>query len=189
MTLLFLKNRKSSLIIICISLLFYSFNSSKKENINDSFLTLCKNSDAYYKHSSIDVFFTKKWYRVNRETTVSTKLVVNNTTGVDNYAFLKLNEYEANHIKTININTLKADGSIIKLDTSLVFKQNSKNKKMAAINYPIPAVEPGDTIETNYIFTENLNKNELMNYVNLNIDLPIRCILHFKNLKLQSNLQ
>lgn len=169
---LFLKNKKYSLIIIFISLFFFSFNSKVKNLIEDPFLTICKNSDAYYLYSFTDVFYIKKWYSNKRKVSIKNKLVINNTNGVDKYAFLKLNEFESNNIERIKIRTLKADGSIIELDSNLVFQKDTKTKKFAEINYPIPAVEPGDTIETTYTYTENLEKSELMNYVNLQSDIP-----------------
>ncbi|MCL7753800.1 DUF3857 domain-containing protein [Polaribacter sp. Z022] len=176
MNLLFFKNKKNSLIIIIFSLLFYSFNSSFKNNNEDPFLKICKNSDAYYLYSNTDVFYTKRWINYKRLVTVNNKLVVNNANGVDKFAFLKLSEYESNNIKKIKIRTLKSDGSIIELDSNLVFKKDSKSKKISAINYPIPAVEPGDTIETSYTYSEILEKGELMDYVSLQLNSPSKKI-------------
>lgn len=171
MNLLFLKNRKASLITICFCVLFFSFKSIVNDTTEDPFLTLCKNSDAYYSYTYTDVTYAKNWTRYKRYVSINNKLVVNTSKGVDNYAFLNLNEYESNHIESIKIRTLKADGSIVELDSSLVFKRNSKKEKFGAINYPIPAVEPGDTIETNYVYYESLEKSELMGYVNLYTNL------------------
>ncbi len=172
MNLLFSKNRKASLVIICTCVLFYSFKSTVNNKIEDPFLTLCKNSDAYYSYSYRDVSYVKNWLRYKRYVSVNNKLVVNTTKGVENYAFLNLDEYESNHLENIKIRTLKADGSIVELDSSLVFKRNSKGKKFGAINYPIPAVEPGDTIETTYAYYETLKESNMMSYVNLYTNLP-----------------
>ena len=170
---LFLKNKSYSLIIICISLFFFSFNhSTNKNSLNDPFTDICKNSDAYYLYNLTDVFYTKNWYASKRKISIKTKLVVNNTNGVDKNAFLKLSEFESNHLDKIKIRTLKADGSIIELDSSLVFQKKSDTKKFSAINYPIPAVEPGDTIESFYVYTEKLENSKLMNYVNFQADIP-----------------
>lgn len=170
MNLLFSKKIKVSLNIICICVLFYGFSSNIK--YQDPFLTLCKNSDAYYLHSYTDVAYATNWARYKSHVSISNKLVVNNTNGVEKYAFLKLSEYESNHLKNIKIRTLKKDGSVIELDSSLVFQKTSKKKKFGEINYPIPAVEPGDTIETTYTYYENLKLNELIGYVNLYKDIP-----------------
>ncbi len=172
MSLSFSKNRKTSLVIICICVLFYSFKSTVDNKIGDPFLTLCKKSDAYYSHSYRDVTYMKNWLSYKKYVSINNKLVVNTTKGVEDYAFLNLDEYESNHIENIKIRTLKADGSVVELDSSLVFKRNSKGKKFGAINYPIPAVEPGDTIETNYTYYENLKESNLMGYVNLYTNLP-----------------
>lgn len=172
MNLLFLKNRKASLVIICLCLLCYSFKSTVNSKIEDPFLTLCKNSDAYYSYSYTDVSYSRNWLRYKRYVSVNNKLVVNTTKGVEDYAFLNLDNYASNHIENIKIRTLKADGSIVELDSSLVFKRASKGEKFGAINYPIPAVEPGDTIETTYVYYETLKESNLMSYVNLYTNLP-----------------
>lgn len=174
MNLSFSKNKKVSLFIICLGVFFYSFKSFiKDENPDpDPFLELCKNSDAYYVHSYTDVTYAKYLLGYKRYVSVNNKLVVNTTKGVENYAFLNLDEYESNHIESIEIKTLKADGSVVELDSSLVFKRNSKRKPFGAINYPIPAVEPGDTIQTNYVYYENLKRSNMMAYVNLYSNLP-----------------
>lgn len=172
MGLLSSKNKRVSLIITCTCVLFYSLQSNVNNKIKDPFLTLCENSDAYYTHSYRDVTYAKNWSRYKKYVSVNNKLVVNTKKGVESYAFLNLYAYESNHLENIKIRTLKADGSIVELDSSLVFKGKSKGKKFGAINYPIPAVEPGDTIETNYVFYENLKNSDLMSYVNLYTNLP-----------------
>ncbi|WP_244954687.1 DUF3857 domain-containing protein [Winogradskyella helgolandensis] len=138
----------------------------------DPFTELCKNSDAYYLHSYKDVTYGKNWMRYKMYVSVNNKLVVNTTKGVEDYAFLNLDEYVSNHLKSIKIRTLKADGSVVELDSSLVFKRSSKKERFGDISYPVPAVEPGDTIETSYVYYKNLKESELLNYVNLYSDLP-----------------
>lgn len=172
MNLLFLKKKKASLLILFISVLFFSFNSIKKVTQKNPFQILCESSDAYYLHSYTDVTYAQNWSSYKRYISVNNKLVVNKSSGVEKYAFLNLSEYESNHLKNIKIRTLKANGSIIELDSSLVFKKKSKNKKFEAINYPIPGVEPGDTIETSYVIYENILRGNLMSYVSLHTNLP-----------------
>ncbi|AXG71005.1 hypothetical protein KORDIASMS9_03260 [Kordia sp. SMS9] len=172
MNLLFLKNRKVSLFIVCIGVLFYSFTSFVKDTNDDPFVTLCKNSDAYYKHTYQDITYDKYLLGYRRYVSIDNKLVVNNSNGVEEYAFLNLDEYQSNRIKSIQIRTLKSDGSIVELDSSLVFKRTSKRKPFGAIKHPIPAVEPGDTIETKYVYYENLEKSDLRAYVNLYTSIP-----------------
>lgn len=172
MTLLFSKKVKVSINVICICVLFYSFSSKPKNKNQESFLTLCKNSDAYYLHSYTDRTYVKSWVRYKSFISINNKLVINNTNGVDKYAFLKLDEYVSNHLKNIKIRTIKKDGSIVELDSSLVFQKKGKKNKFGEINYPIPAVEPGDTIETSYSYYENLKKNELIGYVSLHTNIP-----------------
>ncbi|WP_400081198.1 DUF3857 domain-containing protein [Winogradskyella sp. R77965] len=169
---LFSKSGKVSLVFIFSCILFFSFNSNVNSELTDPFLKLCENSDAYYTHFYTDVTYAKNWVRYKKYVSVNNKLVVNTNRGVEDYAFLNLNAFESNHLEKIKIRTLKADGSIVELDSSLVFKRNSKKEKFGAINYPIPAVEPGDTIETNYVYYQNLKESELMGYVNLYTNLP-----------------
>ncbi|SEC20662.1 protein of unknown function [Tenacibaculum sp. MAR_2009_124] len=166
------KNIKTSLLVFVVGLFLYGFKPSFYNDVNDSFLSLCIESDAYYEYYFNDVSYTKNWSRYNRDVTIKNKLVLNTKKGVENYAFLNLTEYQSNHIKSFKIRTLKSDGTIIELDSSLVFKRKSKKEKFGSINYPIPAVEPGDTIETNYVYSERLKASELMNYVNLYAELP-----------------
>jgi hypothetical protein len=106
---------------------------------------------------------------------INNKLVINTSLGAERYAFLILDENVSNHLSSIQVRTLKADGSIVELDSSSVFTKGSTQKKFGAINYPIPSVEPGDTIETKYVYFESKyepfedsdNKNPI-GYVNLN---------------------
>jgi len=140
---------------------------------------LCKNADAFYLFSNTEVSYAKNWSKYRKYVSIHNKLVINTTKGVENYAFLNLSKYESNHIKNISIKTLKSDGSIIELDSSLVFNKNSKTKTNEAIKYPIPGVEPGDTIETSYTFTENLSKKDLKSYVSFYTNLPSKNANYF----------
>lgn len=175
MNLLSSRNNKTGLVILCVSICicFLSFKSEiTNDKTEESFLRLCEKSDAYYTHFYKDITYIRNWSRYKKEVSISNKLVVNSTKGVDEYAFLNLSEYESNHLEKIKIRTLKADGSIIDLDSNLVFKKSSKKEKFGPVNYPIPGVEPGDTIETNYVYYENLKKFDMVDYVDLYSDLP-----------------
>lgn len=135
------------------------------------FKLLCEKSDAYYIHRYEDVSYQKSWSKYEKITVVNSKLVVNTTGGVEKYAFLKLSDYISNHIKQFEIKTLKADGSVVKLDSSKVFNRNTKSK-FDAIDYPIPGVEPGDTIVTIYSYNRFLEANDLSEFVDLNSTIP-----------------
>ena len=150
---LFSKHKRVSLAVIALSTLFLSFKATISDTTADPFLTLCKNSDAYYTHSYRDITYQQNFVDSYKKLiSINNKLVVNTPAGVEKYAFLNLDEFESNNLESIKIRTLKADGTIVELDSSLVFRRNSKREKFGAINYPIPAVEPGDTIETNYVY-------------------------------------
>ncbi len=158
--------------ILC-AIWFYSSSVLANDSIPaDNFLNYCKNSEAYLLHSYTDVTYSVSWGSFKRQVLVSNKLVVNNAIGVDKFAFFNLNEYVSNHIEEMEVKTLKANGTIIELDSSLVFQQPSKDNKFGAIHYPIPGVEPGDTIVTSYAYTEYLKKYELMDFVNLYASVP-----------------
>lgn len=170
---LFSKHKRVSLAVIALSTLFLSFKATISDTTADPFLTLCKNSDAYYTHSYRDITYQQNFVDSYKKLiSINNKLVVNTPAGVEKYAFLNLDEFESNNLESIKIRTLKADGTIVELDSSLVFRRNSKREKFGAINYPIPAVEPGDTIETNYVYYERLNISNLKSYVNLYSSLP-----------------
>lgn len=138
----------------------------------NSFLAYCQKSDAYLLYSYTDVSYFENWGGYKRQFSVQSKLVVNNKSGVEQYAFLNLNEYLRNHIDQIKIKTLKADGTVVNLDTSLIFSEHIKENRYGKINYPIPGVEPGDTIETYYEYSENLSIYALSDFVNLYSSVP-----------------
>lgn len=169
---LFSQKKKASIAAIILGGLFLGFKASVPGKAEDPFLTLCKNSDAYFTHSYRDITYEKYWGNYRKHISINNKLVVNNPSGVEKYAFLRLDEFESNTIESIKIRTLKANGSIVELDSSLVFKRNSKREKFGPINYPIPAVEPGDTIETSYVYYERIEESNLNGYVNLYSAVP-----------------
>lgn len=158
-----------------ILLLFLTLNVGlfANDTIPDlGFEAHCKSSDAYILYAYTDVTYTKAWRDYSRETSVQSKVIVNNRSGVERYAFLNMSAFVNSHLKTIEVNTLKADGTVMKLDSILVFGQLSDKKKQGVINYPIPGVEPGDTISFSYTYTERLNIHELKDFVNLYSELP-----------------
>lgn len=172
MTLLFYKrkaNQYHSLLIILLSMSSLFANDSIPDH---KFLEHCKKSDAYFLHSYTDVAYTRRWSKFKKQTSINNKLVINNSAGVEKYAFLNLTEFISNRLMEIKVRTLKADGTIVELDSSLVFRRKSKREKFGSINYPIPAVEPGDTIETSYVYNEYVEKNLLMSFVNLYSEAP-----------------
>lgn len=170
MNLLYLKERRFSFILLSIAILFFSF--TKLQETQDTFYVQCKNADAYYLHSYTDVTYEKNWARYKKYISIDYKLVINNANGVEDHAFLNLNGYQSNHLEKIDVKTLKADGTIVKLDSSVVFKRKNKNKKFDAIHYPIPAVEPGDTIAMSFVYYEYVKKSDLLSYVSLHSNLP-----------------
>ncbi|WP_411767537.1 hypothetical protein [Winogradskyella sp. A3E31] len=173
MNLLYLKRKvKPIIIVIFASLACFSFISKDSSSEND-FLEICKKSDAYFIHNYTDIAFTKNWSgSYNKTVSIVTKLVVNNSIGVDKYAYLDLSEFVSNNIKKIDVKTLKVNGSVIELDSSLVFPKKARNEDFGAIHYPIPGVEPGDTISTSYTYSENLRKYEMNGFGYLYSELP-----------------
>ena len=172
MSLLFLKKRANKYFILLI-ILSFSIRLLANDSIpNNKFLEHCKKSDAYLLYSYTDITYTNSWSSYKRLTSINKKLVVNNNSGVDKFAFLNLTEFISNNLKEINVKTLKADGTVVELDSSLVFQRKLKGEKFGSINYPIPGVEPGDTIETSYVYTEYLKSYELMDFVYLYANVP-----------------
>ena len=172
MSLLFLEKKPKKYYALWLVLLLSTCVIAQDSIPDFNFEEHCKSSDAYLLYSYNDIFYVKSWAGYKKLTFVRNKLVVNNNSGVNKYAFLALTEFVANNLKEIDVKTLKSDGTVIELDSSLVFKKKANNKKFEAINYPIPGVEPGDTINTFYAYTEYLNKNELLDFVNLYADVP-----------------
>jgi len=169
---LFSKRRANKHYILGIILAISNFSFAHDSIPMVEFLEHCKKSDAYLMHSYTDVTYSKSWSRYKREISVNRKLVVNNTSGVDKFAFLNLTEFASNNLREIEVKTLKADGTTVELDSSIVFQSKSKDKKFGSINYPIPGVEPGDTIVTSYVYRQYLKKHELMDFVNLYKNVP-----------------
>ena len=136
------------------------------------FLKHCKNSDSYLVYSYTDVTYTRFWGRYKRAVSVENKLVVNTGSGVDKYAYLNIPEQHSDKIIEFEVKTLKADGTSVELDSSLVFHKNKEDEKLGEIRYPIPGVEPGDTIFTKYMYSEQLSKYEMKDFINLYASVP-----------------
>ena len=172
MNLLFLKKKANKYQLLLLALLISNLSFANDSIPKVSFLKHCKKSNAYMLYSYTDVSYSKSWSKYNRITSINNKLVVNNISGVEKFAFLNLTDFISNHIKEISVKVLKADGTVLEVDSTLVFQRKSKNKKFSEINYPIPGVEPGDTIETSYRYYEYIDKFKLMDFVNLHTNVP-----------------
>jgi len=169
---LFLKIKTKRFNFLLIILSFCNVILANDSIPKNSFLEYCRKSDAYLLYSYTDVSYIENWGGYKRQFSVQSKLVVNNKSGVEQFAFLNVNEYLRNHLDKISIKTLKADGTVVDLDSSLIFSEHIKENRYGKISYPIPGVEPGDTIETYFEYTENLNSSELCDFVNLYSSVP-----------------
>ncbi|TMU55561.1 DUF3857 domain-containing protein [Flagellimonas algicola] len=170
MTPLFLRKAKQ---LIPFLLLSFSSGIFAHDSIPKfDFAKHCKNADAYLLYSFTDVTYDKTWSGYTKYTSVNNKLVVNNSNGVDQFAYLNLSEYVSNNLYEIEVKTLKASGIVIELDSSQVFQRKSGFKRFGAINYPIPGVEPGDTIETKYVYSERPSFRQMTDFVNLYTNVP-----------------
>jgi len=159
--------------VVCLCVFFFPLGILAGDSIPQAdFLRYCKKSDAYLKHSYTDVTYVKTWSNYKRYVTITNKLVLNNREGVDRFAYLNLTEFISNHIYEIDVKTLKANGSVIEVDSSKVFQRKPNSRKFGPINYPIPGVEPGDTIEASYTYTEYVKLSEMMDFVNLYSNVP-----------------
>jgi hypothetical protein len=172
MSRLYLKTNIKQLLLVG-ALLIFSNRICSADNIPDLiFKEHLAKADAYLLYSYTDVSYGKSWLSFKRNTTVNSKLVINTRPGVEKYAFITLNEFTFDHLITIAVHTLKADGSVLELDTNLVYKQKSNLAQQGQIKLPIPGVEPGDTIEIYYSYSETPKENEPGNFVSLHNELP-----------------
>ena len=172
MTQLFSTKYKRTFVVLFVLAILCSYSFIKINENPDPFDEVCKNADAYFEYAYTDVTYVKSWSKFKKYTTISNKMVINNKIGVDEYAFLRLSDYETNHLSKISVKTLKANGAVVELDSATVLKKDTKTRKFSAVNYPIPAVEPGDTILTSYTTYEYLNKYSLKDYVGLHNPIP-----------------
>lgn len=172
MTLLFLKTKVKKYCLLG-AILYSCSVAIAGDTIPDLlFKEHCKASNAYMEYYYTDVSYTKSWTSYKRQTSIQSKLILNSRAGVEEFAFLNLSRYIIDHLRTFQIKTLKADGTVVELDSSLVFKHQTNDEQLEQIIYPIPGVEPGDTIEISYIYMETLNDNELGDFVNLYSQIP-----------------
>lgn len=168
---LFLKLRVKEIIFLC-SIFLQSASIKAGDTIpNTAFIEYCKASGAYMIYYYTDVTYRKAWEAYERITSVESKLVVNNKAGVDAYAFVNMEESVADHLRSIRVKTLKADGSIVRLDSSVIYKHLKKEENLDK-RYPIPGVEPGDTIEVSYVYSEVLEDYESGDFVSLYGEIP-----------------
>ncbi len=96
-------------------------------------------------------------------------MVFNNRSGVENYAYFNVSRYALDQIKSFNIKTTKADGVLAEIDSADVFKYMPALGESGQIVLPIPGIEPGDTLEVNFLFTERIRDPETGTYI-----LPFR---------------
>ncbi len=172
MTLSFLRKKVEKHIAFCVFISLPIGALANDSIPNSDFLEYCKKSDAYLKYSYTDVAYAKAWGSYRRYVSINNKLVVNSRAGVNRFAYLNLNEYISDNIDEIEVKTLKADGTVIELDSSKVFQTRSGDRKLGPINYPIPGVEPGDTIETSYTYRDYVKVQEMTDFVNLYSEVP-----------------
>ncbi len=171
MSLLSLKAKLNKSVFLLLT--FLSTGLSANDSIPKfNFAEHCKKSDAYLVHSYTDITYAKSFSGYRKYISISNKLVVNNSDGVDQFAFLSLERHVANNIYEIDVKTLKSNGSVIELDSSDVFQHKTKNIKSEIINHPIPGVEPGDTILIKYTYTEYPKSHQMMDFVNLYANVP-----------------
>lgn len=171
MTLSYLRNKLSTFVFLIF--LSVCVEVSAGDSIPDTaFLKHCQTSDAYMLYSFKDVTYVKNWSGFKRYISISNKLVLNNSSGVDRFGYINLNKHVANNISEIKVRTLKANGSSIELDSAKIFERKNTDGRFDAIKYPIPGIEPGDTIETKYTYTEYTKKSEMMDFVYLQSEIP-----------------
>jgi len=172
MNLLFLKIKTKEFFILWVSLTIgigvFANDSIPVETTSDRF----KNSDAYLLYSYTDVTYYRTWSRFTKQVTFQNKIVINTKAGVDEYAFLHINKFIIDQLDSIRVKTLKSDGEVVKLDTDPFVNRQNENDQSGFMNFPIPGVEPGDTIEITYMITESLKANELGDFVSLFNNIP-----------------
>ncbi len=172
MNLLSLTSRLRQCFSIALVLLICSSVSASDHKPDSLFAEHVTAADAYMLYAFTDVVYTQSWRASRRHTTIESKIVINNRAGVEQYAFLNLDNDFTNKLESISIKTLKADGSVVELDSSLVFRHQPEEGPMGQVNYPVPGVEPGDTIEIFITFVERLQANELGDFIFLHNELP-----------------
>ena len=137
-----------------------------------TFLEKCKNSDAYLLYAYTDVTFNKSWSGYVKQVSYESKSVINTKAGVDKYAFLSFSNFVLDHLESIQVRTIKTDGTIVKLDSSLILNRQKENDELDLVDFPIPGVEPRDTIEIAYTFIEYPSLHEMGGFVNLYNNIP-----------------
>ena len=158
--------------ILLLSLLSIYVGSFANDSIVDlKFTEYCNSSDAYFLYSSANVSYSKAVDFYLRRVTIESKMVVNNRAGVEKHSFLYLSKYRADKLQSMQIKTLKSDGTVVELDSALVFDYLS-DKESGNVNFPIPGVEPGDTVEFSYSYTDVLNYFELGDFVDMYRSIP-----------------
>ncbi|MEZ4917443.1 MAG: DUF3857 domain-containing protein [Chitinophagales bacterium] len=173
MNLLYLKASIKKLYILLAFLSVTTISYANDSIPNTVFNNLCKNSDAYITQSFTDVVYYYSWPSNKRQVSIKLKMVINNKSGVEEYGFLNLSNTIIRKLVSFDVKTLKADGNIVELDSNVVFAHHSTKERSAQINYPIPGIEPGDTIVISYQYAENLRSHELMDFVDPYMYIPV----------------
>jgi hypothetical protein len=132
-----------------------------------------KNEDAYYIFTKTELVLTNKILslpentvvtqltsdKIMITTTIHQKLKINTKTGVDNYAFIYINKDIYSHIKSLEVSTVKPDGSVMLMDSTHIFNikiESDENEiqKVNQMRFAIPGVEAGDVIDIIYTVLE-----------------------------------
>lgn len=165
MNLLFSKTRSEKYLILFI-LTFLSTEIHAIDNISDpAFIEKCNNSDAYLIHSYVDVSYSPALYSYNKKVALYNKVVIRSKTGVEEFSFLNMDNFVRDHLEWFSIKLLKSDGTVVEIDSSRIFEDRLDNNQQEHLGYPIPGVEPGDTIETYFGYTADLPVGELKDYL------------------------
>lgn len=157
------------LLVFCSSSAVWAQETAEESE----FQRQCETADAYLLHSYTDVTYTPGWSNYSRYVSINNKLVVQTSTGVDQYAYLSLSADQANQLKEVEVTTYKADGRVLELDSAKAFERKNTRNRFDDINYPIPGVEPGDTIESKYTYVEYPDSDDLYDFVYLQANVPI----------------
>ena len=166
-------NNRWLYVLLWLMLLFCRTVPARGVSASPDFMQQCNNANAYLLYAYTDVTYEQKfWSSYKRYTSIENKLVVNTKTGVEDYAFVNMSKFVSEHLKSIEIKTLKADGTVVELDSSLIFEHPSNLEKEGQVHYPIPGVEPGDTILASYVYYESLKEHDLHDFVDLYDQVP-----------------
>lgn len=133
-----------------------SNNTFQSNNVDFS------NADAYYIYDSTTTVITTGASRMyeseSRNKTLlfySYRIKINTKSGVDEYAFMTFNPAYKRSLVDFEVVNYKSDKSVVKFDSTQIFKtivpnEKSKKSNVEILKYVIPNVEVGDEIEVKY---------------------------------------